>query len=333
MHPGAEFPPPQGGGFVTRQCDSINVTQPMLPTDCTMKNTSLLPCNDYFIGKFQAMAGPCEVLVDTLDQQLAGKITDIAQQEALRVEHKFSRYGADNIIHTINHSAGRPVEVDKETADLLDYAESCFLLSDGLFDITSGVLRQAWHFDGSDQLPDPDKVKELLAKLGWQKVRWQRPMLTLCQDMEVDLGGIGKEYAVDRSVQLIKTYSNVSCLVNFGGDIAVTGPRRHDQPWIVGTENPGKQTQLSPKTPGIALRNGAIATSGDSRRYLLKDGIRYSHVLNPNTGWPITNGPHTVTVTADSCTEAGVLSTMALLQGANAEKFLIGQDVNYWCEW
>ncbi|NOZ51935.1 MAG: FAD:protein FMN transferase [Gammaproteobacteria bacterium] len=279
------------------------------------------------------MAGPCEVLMDTLDQQLAKQVLRIAQQEALRIERKFSRYRMDNIIHTINHSAGKPVAVDTETADLLDYADCCFQLSNGLFDITSGVLRQVWHFDGSNNVPDTRQVNALRQKLGWQKVRWQRPWLSLRPGMEVDFGGIAKEYAVDKTVQLINDNVNVNCLVNFGGDIAVTGSRSHGLPWVIGVENPNQQTPLSLQAPGIKLQSGAIATSGDSRRYLLKDGIRYSHVLNPKTGWPVSNGPRSITVAANSCTEAGMLSTMALLQGKDAEKFLNDQTLNYWCEW
>jgi len=298
-----------------------------------MKDISLHQHADYFIGTFQAMAGPCEVLADTLDQQLALQIVDIARQEALRIERKFSRYRTDNTIHAINHSIGRPVALDNETADLLDYAESCFVLSDGLFDITSGVLRQAWQFDGSDKLPDIDQITPLLEKLGWQKITWQRPLLTLPQGMEVDFGGIGKEYAVDRAVQLIKNAGNTSALVNFGGDIGVTGARNNHAAWVIGMENPNKLTQPNLQTPGITLKYGAVATSGDSRRYLLKDGVRYSHVLNPKTGWPVCDGPRSVTVAANSCTEAGILSTLALLHGANAERFLTAQNVDYWCEW
>ena len=98
--------------------------------------------HDYFTGQFTAMAGPCEVLVDTVNETLAGSLVHIAQKEAQRIEHKFSRYRNDNIIHQINHSLGEPVSVDEETANLLDYAQQCYVISDGLFDITSGVLRK-----------------------------------------------------------------------------------------------------------------------------------------------------------------------------------------------
>ncbi|WP_455208007.1 FAD:protein FMN transferase [Kaarinaea lacus] len=288
---------------------------------------------DYCIARFRAMAGPCELLVDSLDINLATQLGQIARQEAARIENKFSRYRDDNIIHHINHSNGRPLEVDPETADLLDYAERCYEISDGLFDITSGILRYAWQFDGSANIPSQKQIDDLLMHIGWEKVSWQRPVITLQPGMEIDLGGIGKEYAVDRTIILLQETNQTSCLVNFGGDIAVTGPRQAGSPWIIAVENPDLSQQPTNAGTAIRLSNGAVATSGDSKRYLLKDGIRYSHILNPKTGWAVTGAPRSITITASTCTEAGILSTLAMLQGSNAEQFLKQQEVSYWCEW
>ena len=298
-----------------------------------MTEISYTQQKDYVVARFNAMASPCEILIDTTDQFLANKLGTLALQETLRIEHKFSRYRNDNIIHTINHADGKPVEVDKETADLLDYAEQCYQLSDGMFDITSGVLRRIWRFDGSDNVPTQQRIENLLKHIGWEKLQWQRPYITLQPGMEIDLGGIGKEYAVDRVAQLIIAKAPESCLINFGGDIRVTGPRASGESWIIGVENPDIGYSQQAGSPSLFLSKGAIATSGDSKRYLLKDGIRYSHILNPKTGWPIIGGPRSVTVAANTCTEAGILSTLALLQGKDAEEFLKLQQVQYWCEW
>ncbi|WP_455202497.1 FAD:protein FMN transferase [Kaarinaea lacus] len=279
------------------------------------------------------MASPCELLVDTNDTKLATKLAQIAQQEAARIENKFSRYRNDNIVYAINSANGDPVEVDEETADLLDYAQQCYQLSEGLFDITSGILRRAWKFDGSDNIPDQQQIDSLLLYVGWEKLRWQRPTITLQPGMEIDFGGIGKEYAVDRTAKLIQKESGTSCLINFGGDICVTKPRSLELPWTIGIEDPDKRSRESGKVPHIQLGKGAIATSGDANRYLVKDGIRYGHILNPRTGWAVSEAPRSVTVAANTCTEAGILSTLALLHDANAEQFLKLQEVKYWCEW
>jgi len=297
-----------------------------------MHDPQLQNCEDYWVGRFTAMASPCEVLIDTQDPILAKQLAGIAQQEALRIEHKLSRYRQDNIIHTINTAQGAIVKVDEETAHMLDYAAECYELSDGLFDVTSGVLREVWKFDGSDRIPSPGQVKKVLARIGWNKVHWRSPNIRLRKNMQIDLGGIGKEYSVDRTVILLRDAANVSCLVNFGGDIATTGPRRQGKGWLVGIETPDAvPNTVTASTKVYELQQGALATSGDARRYLLKDGIRYSHILNPRTGWPVQGAPRSVTVIADTCTEAGILATFAMLNGAQAEAFLNQQGVKYWC--
>lgn len=281
----------------------------------------------HWIGRFTAMASPCEVLVETEDAALAARLARIAAHEARRVERKFSRYRRDNIVHRINSSAGQPTEVDTETANLLDYADTCFQLSDGLFDITSGALRAVWRFDGSDRVPAAEQVAQVAKRIGWSRVTWSRPRLHLPAGMEIDLGGLGKEYAVDRTVQLLRQHTPASLVVNFGGDLVVTGPRRDGTPWSVGLDDPRRDKA---SLGAIALERGALATSGDARRFLLRDGIRYSHILDPRSGWPVQGAPRSVTVCAGTCMEAGMLATMASLRGEEAEDFLRCQGVNYW---
>ena len=293
-----------------------------------MNTPQLQHVEDYWVGRFQAMAGPCEVLMDTQDPLLAQRLTEIAEQEASRIEHKLSRYREDNIIYKINNANGAKVKVDAETAQMLDYADQCYRLSDGMFDVTSGVLRRAWKFDGSDNVPGKDRVKKLLPHIGWKKVRWQSPYLQMPKGMQIDLGGIGKEYSVDRTILLLRQATSISCLVNYGGDIATTGPRQTGKGWIVGIENPDPTLAHN---KAYELKHGAIATSGDARRYLLKNGVRYSHILDPRSGWPVSDAPRSVTVITDTCTEAGILATLAMLHGAQAEEFLAQQGVQYWC--
>lgn len=288
---------------------------------------------DYWRAEFQAMASPCQILIDTLDRKEAARLAFIAQAEALRIQNKFSRYRNDNIIHKINHSRGRAIQVDDESAALLDYAQQCYELSEGRFDITSGVLREAWTFDGSDRLPSQQQIDCLLPRIGWHKVHWSRPELHLPDGMQIDLGGIGKEYAVDRSLLLINAVSDTSVLVNFGGDLCTARARRNGQGWIVGVEDPADviaQRGQARAQQEYELQRGGIATSGDTRRFLLKHGKRYSHILDPTTGWPVEDAPHSITTVASSCTEAGVMSTLAALQGSGAESFLQQQGVIFW---
>jgi thiamine biosynthesis lipoprotein len=281
----------------------------------------------YYLGRFQAMASPCEVLMDIDDLSLAKYLLTLAANEAWRIEKKFSRYLDNNPIDQINNSEGKAIKVDNEIAQMLDFSQQCYELSNGLFDITSGVLRYAWKFDGSDRVPDQAQIDALLPYVGWDKVTWQSPYFTLPKEMEIDLGGIGKEYAVDRTLLLLQEKCQAALLVNFGGDIHASGARKNGQPWSIGIENPsGAATKI------LKIHQGALATSGDARRFLMKEGKRYSHVLNPKTGWPVNNAPRSVTVAAGTCTEAGLLATFALLQGEDAEDFLKKEDVQYWIE-
>jgi thiamine biosynthesis lipoprotein len=140
---------------------------------------------------------------------------------------------------------------------------------------------------------------------------------------------MGKEYAVDRAASLAASRSEASCLINFGGDLAAVGGAADDLPWRVGIES--VEAGVSEPSRRIQFRRGGLATSGDARRFLLKDGVRYSHILDPLTGWPVANAPRSVTVAADTCTQAGMLCTFAMLMGADAERFLEEQSVQFWC--
>lgn len=284
-------------------------------------------CKGYWLGRFNAMASPCEVLSRSGRAVAEARIRAVAE-EALRIEAKYSRYLAGNIVDTINTADGAPVEVDGETADLLDFATELHGLSDGRFDISSGVLREAWTFDGSDRLPAPAEVERVLQRVGWNKAEWSRPRLTLAPGMQIDFGGIGKEYAVDSAARLAASLGPAPCLVNFGGDLVAVGDTS-GAPWRVGIEAIGMNGGKPCKR--IALARGGLATSGDARRFLLKGGVRYGHLLDPRTGWPVAGAPNSVTVAADTCTQAGMLSSFAMLMGPAAEEFLERQGVRYWC--
>ena len=273
------------------------------------------------------MASPCVVLVDTDDETLGAEVGELVKTEALRIEAKYSRY-RHSVVTEINETAGQAVEVDDETADLIGYSMVCYTLSEGLIDITSGALRRAWKFDGSGTVPTELQVREALRHVGWKRVIWNRPTLRLQAGMEIDFGGIGKEYAVDRALALAEAHTRAPVLVNFGGDLRVSGPRRDGTPWYVAIEDVDRAGNAAGL---LELSSGALATSGDTYRYVVRDGVRYGHVLNPQTGWPITDAPRSVTVHAATCTEAGLLAKLALLRGAGAEEFLKAEKVRAWC--
>jgi len=276
------------------------------------------------------MGGPCEVLVETEHEHEARQVAEAVCAAAARIESKYSRYLPDNIVARINSGMGAPTTVDDETANLLDFAAQVHQLSEGLFDITSGVLRRAWTFDGSGRVPRPEDIAALLPMVGWSKARWVRPTLTLLPGMQIDFGGIAKEYAVDQAAQAAASVSASAVLVNFGGDLAVTRARHGDQAWRVGIE--GIDAHEGAAARLVDLSAGALATSGDTYRYIKSGGHRLPHILDPRSGWPVSDAPRTVTVAAPSCTQAGTLSTLAMLKGAGAEAFLESEGVRFWIQ-
>jgi FAD:protein FMN transferase len=287
---------------------------------------TLLRRAGYWEGSFAAMASPCSLLTEAATATAARRLLDIARAETQRIESKFSRYRDDSVVQRINTANGELVEVDDETALLLDYAANCHRLSDGRFDVTSGVLRRAWRFDGSDRLPSDADIATLLPRIGWTRVTWQHPHFTLPEGMEIDFGGIGKEYAVDRSALLLSGETDASFVLNYGGDLFVSGPRADGSTWHIGLEDPDGRAGAAGE---LRLARGGVATSGNARRFVLRGGVRYGHILDPRTGWPPPNAPHSVTVIADTCLEAGMLATFAMLMGTGAEAFLAGQGVKY----
>lgn len=274
------------------------------------------------------MASPCELLCETDDAELAQRLATFATHEALRIERKFSRYRDDSIVHAIHAQRGQRFHVDDETARLLQFGAALWELSEGRFDLTSGVLRHAWCFDSAQGQPAPARLAELLARIGWHQVCWQPPILTLPQGMEIDFGGIGKEYAVDRVADWVASQTAAPVLVNFGGDLRCVGAVPASGAWQVGIESIARHGESVKR---IELKSGALATSGDARRHIEIDGRRVGHVLDARTGWPAPGTPRSITVAADTCTQAGSYSTLAMLLGDAAEAFLDAEGVTYWC--
>jgi len=278
---------------------------------------------DFYELDFQAMGTACSISIyaessDGARAKCEPVVTDVA-----RLEAKYSRYLSDSFLSRINLAAeqGRSIEVDDETALLLDYAQTCHAESKGMFDITSGLLRRAWNFqpEGQTAAPDAASLETLLERVGWQKLDWHAPKLAFTiPGMELDFGGIVKEYAADRAVTLLREQRVAHALVNLGGDICVTGPQADGRPWRVAISDPSSPTQ---ELRIVEVSQGALASSGSYVRCIEIGGIRYGHLLNPRTGFPV-RGTLAATVVADQCIVAGSLATIALLNETGAARFL-----------
>jgi thiamine biosynthesis lipoprotein len=266
-----------------------------------------------FSHAFRAMGSPCALHIHAVSEAEMAIACAALEAEVGRIEQKFSRYRDDSVVADINRaaSAGETIELDEETSALMDFAFACHAKSAGLFDITSGVLRKAWRFPAAE-LPDPQAVAALLSRVGLGELDWRRPRLGFGRPgMEIDLGGIGKEYAADRGAAVLRELGVTSALVDLGGDIVALGPGPDGSGWNVALRDPDTGEAGATR---IELRSGALATSGDYARCIQIDGRRYSHILDPRTGWPA-QGLASASVLADSCMVAGAVATIALLEG------------------
>ncbi|MGH8609366.1 MAG: FAD:protein FMN transferase, partial [Gammaproteobacteria bacterium] len=285
----------------------------------------------FYRSEFKAMGSPCEIQLFAEGHAGAERISGIAIAEVGRLEARYSRFRADSFLSEINRVAARggSISVDEETAGLLNYAATCYRESEGLFDITSGILRRAWRFDRG-ALPDGAQIQSLLDKVGWHRLRWAPPALEFpTPGMEIDFGGVVKEYAVDRAATLCWEAGARSGYVNLGGDIKIIGPRPDGSPWRIGirhSRRPGALIQT------VSLYRGGLASSGDYERCILVDGVRYGHVLNPKTGWPVRHLA-SVSVVGDLCLIAGSAATIAMLKEAAGPAWLAGMGLpHFWVD-
>ena len=182
----------------------------------------------HFQTRFRAMATEHDLQVHDDDPARARRAADAAVADVLRIEAKYSRYRDDSVTTRINRAAGAAaVAIDAETAALLRYADRCHALSGGRFDITSGVLRRAWDFRREPPaLPEPAALAAAVACIDWPAVEWSDSSVRLPRaGMEIDFGGVGKEYAADRAATILAEHGVRHALVNLGGDLRAIGPQ------------------------------------------------------------------------------------------------------------
>jgi len=281
-----------------------------------------------FHFSFDAMGSPNELQIWHDDERRSRMLADTAIADVRRIEAKYSRYRGDSVTARINGAAGgAAVAIDAETYALLGYADRCHRLSAGRFDITSGVLRHAWDFRRSPpRLPDETEVAAVTALIDWPSVEWSPRSVRLPRrGMEIDFGGIGKEYAADRMATICHDSGAPHTLANLGGDVRAAGPQPDGSPWRVGISHPRQADAI---IATVEIDGGAVATSGDYQRFFDLDGRRYCHIIDARSGRPVTHW-QSISVLAPLCVLAGSCATIAMLLEEDGEAFLGREGVPY----
>jgi thiamine biosynthesis lipoprotein len=284
---------------------------------------------ELFNFTFNAMGSPCQLQFYAPTAPQAAAVYSVVRQRIEALEQRYSRYREDSLLSKINRAAGtgERVAIDPETFALLNYAEHCYRESQQLFDVTSGVLRRLWHAQRTE-LPTKSQLRALLSLIGWKKVQWNAHEIYLpLAGMELDFGGIVKEYAADVAATLCQQHGIISGIVELGGDVRVIGALPNGEGWPVAIRDPRQPEKVVAQ---LQLKSGALASSGDYERFQVINGVRYSHLLNPKTGFPVT-GLRAVSVIAEQCVVAGSLATIAMLKGKAGLNWLQRLPLEFLC--
>lgn len=248
--------------------------------------------------------------------------------EALdEVNGTFNPWISTSELYKLNHSNGQWTEVSPQLSDVLRYAIEMARETDGNFDPTIGRLVNLWGFNTIDSkkwhLPSPAEIASVLPEVGYKNVQFNGNKVKLLNNVWVDLGGIAKGYAVQLLVEIAKSNDpNSTGYVDIGGNIGIIGPKYGNQPWIIGVRNP--RGTVNDALTYVNLYKGYIATSGDYERYIIVNGKRYYHILNPKTGYS-DNYFQSVTSISDNGMLSDAFGTAAMVAGPNSAEHWAGE--------
>lgn len=276
------------------------------------------------------MGSQFEFTVSETDSATANGKIDKAIEEVKRIENLISEWDSTTQISTVNRNAGiHPVVVDREVFELTQRAIAYSKLSDGAFDISIAALDKVWIFDGSmDSMPSSQQIRNSINQVGYQYIRLDSVRSTLFlvkKGMKIGFGSIGKGYAADKASAFLQSMGVPGGIVNASGDLAAWGTQPGSQPWLIGISNPFKPAKV---VQVLKIRDGSVATSGSYQKYAEINGRRYSHIIDPRTGYPST-GVTSVTITGPSAEFANALSTSVMVLGEKDGIKLVEQFSGY----
>lgn len=273
------------------------------------------------------MGNAFEITVVSDDEKAANQHIDDAIQEIRRIEKLLTTFNEESQTCLINQNAGiQPVKVDREVFDLIDRSIRISSITDGYFDISyGGIDKSFWNFDREmKHLPDPELVKEHLKLVNYKNILLDRENQTIFlkeKGMRIGFGGIGKGYAAEMAKRLLQEKGVSSGIVNASGDLTTWGNQANGKPWTIGIADPDNAKQ---PFSYMNITDMAVATSGNYEKFVIIDGKKYSHTINPKTGMPV-SGIKSVTIFCPNAEIADAMATPVSIMGTDAALHLINQ--------
>lgn len=260
-----------------------------------------------------------EIKIFSEGPQKADEAISSAFKRIKEIEDMMSAKKGGTWLRRISTQAvGKPLDIPKDLMNVITISQKYSELTNGAFDITIGAITRLWEFDDEMKgIPDKGVVEDALQYVNFQQIHLDEVKGTIMLDsnqISLDLGAVAKGYAVDEAVKSLQAMGMTAGLVNAGGDLKVFGKKPDGSPWNIGIQNPeDAQTVMA----SIILEDSALVTSGDYERYIIYDGVKYHHILDPKTGWPA-RGCKSVSVACESALEADILSTSLFVMGPDA---------------
>jgi len=273
------------------------------------------------------MGNAFEFAVVADDKKIANRQIEVAIDEVKRIEKLLTTFSDDSVTSEINRKAGiEEVIIESEVFDLITRCINISNLTQGAFDISYGSFdKRFWNFDTNmKELPSKENAKKAVALINYKNIilnKEKQSVFLARKGMRIGFGGIGKGYAADRAKRIMKAHGVENGFVNAAGDLNAWGVQENGRPWTIGIADPNQKHNL---LSSLALTDAAIATSGNYEKYVIIDGKKYSHTIDPKTGYPI-SGIKSVSIITKNAELADALATPVTVMGIKAGLYLINQ--------
>jgi len=273
------------------------------------------------------MGNRFEISVVARDPEWANGCIEEAVNEIRRIERLLTTFNDDSQTNLINRNAGiAPVQVESEVFELIRRSKKISAITQGAFDITYGSIdKSLWNFDREmTALPDQKVAKQLVGLINYKNVILDEKNSTVFlrkKGMRIGFGGIGKGYAAERAKSILQKKGIKSGIVNAAGDLTTWGHQPNGKPWTIGIADPTTSGQIFSH---LNITNTSVATSGNYEKFVLIDGKKYSHTIDPKTGWPVT-GLKSVTIICSNAEIADAMATPVMIMGVKAGIDMVNQ--------